>query len=203
MDAAEFAIASHFLGRTWSAILPVFRLVQEEQRVAHFSKAFTTEDVDAMPLPLANKRSARQTIALAERTRFYRQTNDKAIAAAYKERPRTRIYESMEVRSEGWYSFVALQLTRLARCRVVCTMYESNSGDRNLGVHSDQWLGAIVQMRGAKNWKFWPRTSTEPQEVLAQTGDMILLPKGVEHTASTPDYSVHLVFAFVTGETIQ
>ncbi|WP_301182990.1 JmjC domain-containing protein [Rhodococcus ruber] len=109
----------------------------------------------------------------------------------------------MDAASDGWFSLVAVQLTRLARCRVVCSMYESNVGDHNLGAHVDEWLGVIVQMRGEKQWTLWPRTDGEPSEVLMQTGDVLLLPRNVEHAVTTPEYSVHLVFAFVTGEPIK
>jgi len=81
-------------------------------------------------------------------------------------------------------------------------MYESDPGDRNLGAHEDEWLGAIVQTCGAKTWTFWPREGGDSQELLTQAGDVLLLPRSIKHAVSTPDYSVHLVFAFLTGEPI-
>ena len=104
----------------------------------------------------------------------------------------------MDVRSDGWYSLVAMNLARIARCKVVCSMYESRAGDRTLGPHTDSWFGIIVQFRGAKDWKVWHDSVAE--NILLSTGDMMLLPEGLEHDVSTPEYSVHLVFALVTSE---
>ncbi|MEU3458578.1 cupin domain-containing protein [Streptomyces sp. NPDC006733] len=203
MDAAEYAAASRFLGRLWSAVLPTYRLPEEGQEVVHIPAAFEVASLHGMPLPLAGQRSTEQTVALVDEAGFHREVANDAIVTAYQERPRTRVYEGMDVRSDGWYSVAAIQLARLARCRVVCSMYESDSGDRNLGAHEDEWLGEIVQMRGAKSWTLWPRAGGDPREVLTQAGDVLLLPRGIEHAVSTPDYSVHLVFAFVTGEPIR
>lgn len=204
MDVAEYAAASQFLGRLWSAVLPVYRLSEEGQEVVHIPGAFAPESLFDMSLPLAGQRSSEQTVALVdEAEEFHREVTDDAIVTAYQERRRTRIYEGMDVRSDGWYSVTAIQLARLARCRVVCSMYESSSGDRTMGAHVDDWLGAIVQMRGAKSWTLWPRAGGDPREVLTQAGDVLLLPRNVQHAVSTPDYSVHLVFAFVTGEPIR
>ncbi|UJV42756.1 cupin domain-containing protein [Streptomyces sp. AMCC400023] len=199
---AENSIASQFLARLWSAVLPTYMRAEEQQRVAHFVSAFDPAYLERLPLPLKGERSETQTVALVDDAEFHREVSNDAIDAAYQERRRTRVYEGMDARSDGWYSVTALQLARLARCRVACSMYESNSGDRNIGAHVDQWLGAIVQMRGAKSWTLWPSADGEPQEIITRAGDVLLIPRDVKHEVSTPDYSVHLVFAFMTGQPI-
>jgi ribosomal protein L16 Arg81 hydroxylase len=92
-----------------------------------------------------------------------------------------------------------LRLAGLLRQRVIATLYESRAGDLNLGAHDDQWDGVIVQIRGAKTWRLWPETHGQPHELLTRAGDVLLLPQGVTHEVTTPDYSVHLVLA-VTDE---
>lgn len=158
---------------------------------------FTFHD---LPLPLRGGRTERQTVALVDDTEFHREVSDQAIDRAYQERHRTRVYEGLDARSDGWYSLTAVHLARLARCRVACSMYESNSGDATIGAHVDEWLGVIVQMRGAKSWTLWPRADGDPEHVTTEAGDVLLLPRGVKHEVGTPNYSVHLVFALITGE---
>jgi len=196
------SIASQFLGRLWSAVLPIYRRPEEQQRVAQFVGAFDPVHLKRLPLPLIGERSEVQTVALVDDAEFHREVSDDAIEAAYQERRRTRVYEGMDARSDGWYSVTALQLARLARCRVACSMYESNSGDRNIGAHVDEWLGAIVQMRGAKSWTLWPSADSGPQQIITRPGDILVIPRDIMHEVTTPDYSVHLVFAFMTGHLI-
>ncbi|MGW6459962.1 JmjC domain-containing protein [Streptomyces sp. NPDC055078] len=129
---------------------------------------------------------------------FQREVTPTAVARAYQERPRTRVYESADARSDGWYGLVALHLARALRHRVICTMYESNTGDSTLGRHHDAWDGVVVQLRGTKHWTLWPDEPRDPLELVTETGDLLLLPHGMEHdvsTPGTPGYSVHAVFA--------
>jgi JmjC domain len=204
VDASQYAIASRFLGRLWSAVLPTIEQPEGPSQLQYIPRAFESAYLLDMPLPLADERKEGQAVALVDGAEFHREVTCDAIARGYEHRRRTRVYEGMDVASDGWYSVVAVQLARLARCRVVCSMYESNAGDRNLGAHVDGWLGAIVQMRGAKKWSIWPDSSRrEPQEFLTEVGDVLLLPRDVEHAVETPDYSAHLVFALLTDEPIE
>lgn len=92
---------------------------------------------------------------------------------------------------------------RLAGCdlNVVATVFQSHVGDESLATHEDAWYGAIVQVSGTKQW--WtgdvPEGGTRPaQQVITRAGDILLLPKGLPHAATTPmepGHSVHLAFA--------
>lgn len=200
---AENAIASSFLGRLWSAIVPIITLPEEVQHPVRHAQMFDPAYVCDVPLPLASHRQLGRTVALVDKAGFHRKTGERAIESAYLERRRTRVYEGMDARSDGWFSVTAAHLARLARCRVVCSMYESDSGDQNMGAHIDEWFGAIVQLRGAKRWTIWPGLDSDPEEMLMRAGDVLLLPRGIQHDVSTPDYSVHLVFAFIANEPIE
>ncbi|MFE9686807.1 JmjC domain-containing protein [Streptomyces sp. NPDC006285] len=163
---------------------------------------FTPSWIEGIPLPLGDGKTAGQTVALADEEGFERGTRAGDLARAYQERPRTRVYESLNVRSDGWFSLVSLHLAGLLRRHVVCTAYESHSGDSNLGAHVDRWLGLIVQMRGAKQWRLGTAEDGPPDTFVMRAGDVLVLPEHVTHDVSTPAHSVHLVFA-VTGQSIE
>lgn len=163
-------------------------------QLAHLPHAFNEHWIASLPLPTDDKPPS-QTVALVDGHAFHREVNEEAVSAAYSERPRTQVFESIHARSDGWYSLLALRLAGLLRNRVVCTLYESRARDRNLGPHDDQWDGVIVQLRGSKSWRLWPDPHDQPREVQTRAGDVLLLPKGITHEVTTPDYSVHLVCA--------
>lgn len=183
-------------------ILPTYALPRSRQRVAHFPQAFERDAVRKLPLPLADERPDSQTIALASQNGFQRERDEDAIQAAYEREPRTRIYEHINrqpTTQNQWYGFVTRQLQRAARHRVLCSVYESNAGDRSIGEHVDKWFGVIVQMRGSKLWTF-PSGDAAEQKILTQAGDILLIPQDTLHAVSTPAYSAHIAFAIVTDE---
>ncbi|MFD8092366.1 JmjC domain-containing protein [Streptomyces malaysiensis] len=201
MDAhSHQAVAFSFLGRLGTAVWP--RLTASHP--VHIQQVFDAAWTEGLSLPLREAKAASQTVALIDGMDFHRQSDKDAVAHAYQERQRTRVYESLNVRSDGWFSTVTLRLTAIMRHQVICTAYESHAGDRNLGAHDDEWLGVITQMRGAKRWLVWPETTGAPEEIVTRVGDVLILPQGVKHEVSTPDspgYSVHLVFA-ITDELV-
>jgi hypothetical protein len=170
--------------RLSSAVLPRYPLATS--MAVHLPQVFDKEWMAALPLPTQEK-DPDQTVALVDGFDFYRETDEAAIADAYQARRRTRVYESIHARSDGWFSLVTLHMARLLRRRIICTMYESRAGDRNLGPHEDEWDGLIVQMRGSKSWRLWPHPHEQPHELLTQTGDLLLLPRGITHEVDTPD----------------
>src|SRR6185437_10395558 len=124
--------------------------------------------------------------------------------AAYATRPRTRVYEHINYAApRAWYTLAACHLSRLAssELEVTCSLFESAAGDVSLDAHHDTWYAAIVQMDGAKNWTIGRcllgGTGT-PEEITTTAGDILILPKGLPHRASTPQgpgRSLHLAFA--------
>ncbi|MER6633692.1 hypothetical protein ABT301_36700 [Streptomyces sp. NPDC000987] len=162
------------------------------------SGAFDAAWIESIPVPVAGRKAPGQTVALIDGVDFERGTDPDAVAAAYQERPRTRVYESLHLRSDGWPSLVSPHLARMLGRYVICTAYESQAGDRHLGAHDDQWLGVVVQMRGAKRWLVWPAGPDSPEEIVMRAGDVLLLPQGMTHEVATPDapgHSLHLLFA--------
>lgn len=196
----EYALASTFVGKIWAAALPTLRSADPHRRPTHLPGALDRDLVERASLPIGTDRADSQTVALVDADRFERHSADSSIDDRYRDRPRTKVYEGIEARSDGWYSVAALQLARLARCRVVCTMYESRSGDLNLGPHVDEWFGVIVQMRGSKEWSMPPQSGQPARGFNSEPGDFLLMPPRIEHDVSTPDRSTHMVFAFLTTE---
>ncbi|WP_413809679.1 hypothetical protein [Streptomyces sp. OE57] len=193
-------VAFSFLARLGAVMWP--RLMASQP--VHVQQVFDTAWIESVPLPLAEQKAAGQTVALVDGMDFHRKVDQDAIDRAYRERQRTRVYESLDVRSDGWFSVVTHRLTALIGRCVVCTAYESHAGDRNLGAHDDEWLGVITQMWGAKRWLVWPETTGAPEEIVTRAGDVLILPQGVKHEVNTPGspgYSVHLVFA-ITDEPV-
>lgn len=197
----EISLGAQFIARLWSATLPVYRRQSLSQGFVHVPQLFAQSFIESLSLPLGEQKPSTQSIALVDDD-FHREMDIIAAQEAYANKQRTRVYEGIDVRSDGWFSLVTLQFARLARCRVVCTLYESNTGDATLGSHVDAWFGAIVQMRGSKSWKLWQPEATRPIELTTHIGDVLLMPPTVEHSVATPEYSAHLVFAIIDNEPI-
>ncbi|MEV0445335.1 hypothetical protein AB0I84_23590 [Streptomyces spectabilis] len=158
-------------------------------------KVFSPDLLRRLPLPLEEAKPARQTVALAGPEGFLRDTRWETITDARSKRPRTRVYESVHVRSDGWYSLATLHLAGLLRRHVVCALYDSRAGDGTLGRHQDQWLGVVLQLRGAKRWLFWDAEGRASRTVLVDAGDVLVVPPGVLHDVTTPVLSTHVLFA--------
>jgi hypothetical protein len=185
--------------RLGTIVLPRYRSGCSDQ-VKHLPRAFNDEWIASLPLP-AEDRAPDRTVTLVDGMDFQRETDEVAIVDAYAERQRTRVFENVQSRSDGWFSLVALHLAGLLRQRVACSVYESRAGDSTLGAHDDEWDGVIVQLRGSKSWRLWPEPHGQPRELLTRAGDVLLLPRGMKHEVATPDYSVHLALA-VTDEAL-
>jgi hypothetical protein len=186
-------IASAVLTQLSSVVVPRWR--PNGMSLAHLPSAIP-EEAASLPLPSdPGARGPAQSVTLVAGDDFQRETDEAATAQQYAAWPRTRVMESIETRSDGWPSLISLRLAGMVRRRVVCALYESRQQDTTMGPHQDHWDGVIVQMRGAKLWRLWTDPSGQPREVLTRAGDVLLIPRGVEHDVSTPDYSAHLAFA--------
>jgi Cupin superfamily protein len=198
--------AAAFAGVLWTAVDVTGGPRPAVRQHWHFPAAFDPGWLETLPLPIGERRPQKQPVALLDdRDQFGRHTNGRELRKAYASRPRTRVYESINWDGGGaWYSLVACHLGRLAhsRLQVVCSVFESRHGDESLGAHGDAWYAAIVHMAGAKTWRIGDSLlagSREPAaEVVTRAGDILLMPKGLPHSASTPPdpgQSVHLSFA--------
>ncbi|CAM5576151.1 cupin domain-containing protein [Streptomyces aurantiogriseus] len=193
---SPFATATTILAPLWATA--VHGILLAPDRLICERSVFTAEWLADRPLPLADARQPGQTVALADGDGFIRADRADDVTQGHQDRPRTRVYESLHVRSDSWVRLATLYLAGLLRREVVCTAYESLAGDRNLGPHDDAWTGLIVHFSGAKRWLVWPTAQDAPQEIVMRAGDVMVLPHGMKHDVSTPNppgHSLHLVFA--------
>ncbi|MEU3602668.1 cupin domain-containing protein [Streptomyces sp. NPDC006798] len=149
-------------------------------------------------LPIGDQRSTHQPVAFVDDSADsgFRRTASEADIEALRRSGTTRVYESLDVRSDGWHSQVSSGLARLLRRQVTCSVYESRTGDRSLGPHHDDWHGLILQTEGAKTWTLWPEGG--PVQIDTRAGDVLIIPWGLLHDVTTPPdpgHSVHVAFA--------
>jgi hypothetical protein len=202
---AQYRTTSEFLARLGPVVLPAWDEVTSGRcRVRHARGVFTQEWAQGVRLPLDAPPRGRQKVALASATgsdeeRMIRPGGQQALDAAYRQRPRTRVWESVNEGGADWTALTTVHLGRLLQRRVICTLYQSVAGDDSLGPHDDNWWGVITQLRGSKRWRIWDQPN--PTDLVLTAGDVLLLPAGVQHQVFTPDESVHMVLA-VTSEPI-
>jgi hypothetical protein len=202
--------AAQFVGPLWGAIRYADGPRPNHQQPSYFPNVYDSQWLTTLPLPIGDDQPADQPVALLERVRgeeFERHLSKDALDVAYHQRRRSRVYEDILHTQEAkgsWYEKVAQHLGRLTQSElaVVCTVYQSNPDEEGLGAHVDHWYGAIVQMDGAKAWKFGGNTIdpdvASEHEFIAQAGGILLVPKGLIHDVSTPrepGYSTHITFA--------
>lgn len=197
MATGSNTAAALFTARVWWAML----VHQAVSGSVHVSSLFTPSWLERLELPIGSNRPPEQTVALVEGGDFQRETDTGAIKRAYQQHARTKLYENVGLRG-GWIELVTLQLARLARCHVACSMYESRRGDASMPPHLDNWFGVTVQMRGSKVWTLWEDTEQPPREIITQQGDVLLMPCTVAHGVNTPEYSVHVAFAIMADKPI-
>ena len=201
--------AARLAGAIWAAVNAAGG--PDNAAFRHYPGVLDTAWLAALPIPTAANLPPGQTVALPDPSgrAFQRHTNVAALRAAYARRPSTRIIEDIGWGSDTpWAALAGQHLTRLAQTgtRVLITVYQSASGDQELGTHRDTWTGAIVQADGSKTWRAGEGlTATgagagtgDIQHVTITAGDILILPKNLPHHVTTPPdpgRSVHLVFA--------
>lgn len=197
--------AAWLTGTLWAAICTAGGPCPASRQHQHFPAAFDPAWLDRLPLPTDSSRPPGQPVSLLDddpgRRTFERHTSEQDITAAYDARPRTRVYVDIGYQaSHTWYALTARHLGRLARCllEVRCSVFTSQSGDESLGTHWDSWYGAIVQVSGAKQWMIGEApASPDARQVTTRAGDILLIPKYLPHTVTTPrdpGHSIHLAF---------
>jgi hypothetical protein len=198
--------AAEFTGRLWAAISAAGGTCAATAGYRHFTGAFSALWLAGLGLPTVEDRPPGQPVALLDdRDEFERHYDSQALCEAYAKRPRTLVYEDINRDMGGtWYALTARHLGRLAgsRLEVVCSVFQSAYGDESLGAHWDTWYGAIVQMRGAKDWRIGKfllsGSHARASDVTTRAGDILLIPKNLPHAVTTPEnpgYSAHLSFA--------
>lgn len=196
-------IAAQCVGQLWPLVVKHEGPQPSDLTPVHIPEVFTPPQLEEWALPIGDDRTTTQPVALANDFVFERPETPDELLRAYKDAARTRVYECMSVNTGGWFSLATLQLSRLARCAAIASVYQSTAGDKTLGVHKDLWYGVIVQMHGAKTWHFKrQRHGADFAVMTIRQGDVLLLPEGIWHDVETPEESVHLLFAIDTNNPI-
>lgn len=191
--------AAEMVASLWPAIHCAGGPRPDSQQHYYFPDVYDPGWLATLPLPIDEARPLDQPVSLLEGgvRAFEQHTGSSALQAAYDEHPRTRVYTDIgHMRPEAWFAIAAWHLGRLAHSElaVICSVYQSISGDETIGLHEDRWYGANVQMSGTKRWTL----GGEHEVLLATPGSILLLPNGLLHNVSTPTepgHSVHMTFA--------
>ena len=197
--------AARLAGAIWAAVSAAGG--PDNAAFRHFPAVLDPAWLAALPIPTAASLPPGQIAAMPDpsgRT-FQRHTDAAALRAAYEHRPRTRIIEDIGWGHDTpWAALAGQHLTRLAQTgtRVIISVYQSASGDQELGTHRDTWTGAIVQADGAKTWRAGESLAGagngDAEEVTITAGDILVIPRNLPHHVTTPPdpgRSLHLVFA--------
>lgn len=199
-------LAARITGPLWAAITAAGGPRPAILRHAHYPVAYDARWLTGLPLPVGEHRPPGQPVALLDgRDEFERPPDNAALAAACARHPRSQVYEDIGTGAGGaWYALTARHLGRLARSRlqVACSAFASRPADESLRAHGDAWYGAIIQIDGAKTWQIGDGLLTgagpPAAQITTRAGDILLLPRFVPHTVSTPaspGHSLHLAFA--------
>ncbi|MGW5679691.1 JmjC domain-containing protein [Streptomyces sp. NPDC003860] len=181
-----------------ASVVTVFRTSTANGQPTHLPAHIDPSSALSLPLPIEEDWPAHQPVAFVNseaETGFHRTAVPDAIRDT---EGHTRVYESLDARTDGWHTLVAAHLAHLLRYRVVCTAYQSRTGDQTLGPHYDTWTGLIIHINGAKSWTLWPHQEQNPKIFLTHPGDVLIIPRGVFHdvtTPPTPGHSTHITFA--------
>jgi hypothetical protein len=186
-------LARDFMSRTLTVVTQALRTPEGAGSYRHIRAHFPPDYVAALPLPQLHGERA---VALVDGMVSQREADPQRLQAAYEEHRRTRVHEGIHIDQRMWYGITSWLFTQMTQFLVFCAAYESVRGDTSLEPHPDDWLGLIIQVRGSKRWTIWPVGDAEPEEILLEAGDVLIMPRGMRHVVSTPDKSVHFVFAF-------
>jgi len=203
--------AARFVGVVWAAISSTGGATRPSRHGhVHFSEAVAPNWLARQPLPIDANRPPDVPVALVGppdrdgANEFERHTDITALTEAYTARPRTRLYEAVQRGDSSWIGQTCHHLGRLSKSNleVLCSVFQSTATDEKLPAHWDMWYGVVVQAIGLKEWTIgtglFDGPADDVQTVTTKPGDILILPKGLPHTVSTPvdpGYSVHLAFA--------
>lgn len=187
----KYLLANELVGIVWPLILKS-NFIQTRQ--VHLFRSLI--NYNKFILASDEKINFNASVAVVDDGVFQRFTSKDLIPNTDNYR-RTRIYESIHLNSAEWPSFCTSQFSRLSRHRIVCGLYVSDEGDKGIGIHKDEWDGVIIQTNGSKNWTIYDDYSNKI-EITLNAGDILFLPKNLNHDVSTNGHSEHLVFAFLS-----
>jgi hypothetical protein len=156
-------------------------------------RVFDPEWLAALALPSRENIPEHQLVTLADGT-FTRYPDTASMLADYERVPRTWIFERAQ-RVIPWLDLTTDYLGRLSASplEVLAAVFDSRTGEKAPMLHCDEWHSVIVQFDGAKQWTIG--AGPAQQQLTTEPGDVLLLPEGLAHAASTPDdpgYSRHV-----------
>lgn len=202
-EARDQPISGELAGSLWAAVRLSDGPHPATQNYRYFRGLFNPDFLNRLQLPTDADYPEVQHVTLEGRGDLQRPTADE-LAEAYRDNPRTRLYENLRA---PWAVETISLLQKLARCAVSLAIYDSLPFEDNFGPHSDRWYLVAAQWRGVKQW--WigddaTKNKTIPPTITMKPGDVLCLPQGVMHDISTPDPigSTHLAVAIVTERPI-
>lgn len=112
--------------------------------------------------------------------------------AAYETQARTRFFDGLSPTSGSLLGLLNDTLARATNRRTAVSVFVSDRMDAGFALHTDSWIGLVIQLYGGKHWQFGEALS---DVTCLNAGQLLLIPPGVLHRVSTPSYSVHLRIA--------
>ncbi len=201
LSSAQAAVA--LASRLWLTVLSTGGPTPSSAAHTHLPRFVNPEELRSLPLPIGGDLQDGQTVALADHgIEMERPETREGLSASYRGKPRTRVYEVVNIRSDGPWSMIALFLGQLAGYEVDASIYESVARDATLGEHFDDWHGIAIQYDGSKRWALRPDPASEPTYVDMNPGDALVVPRGLLHDLTTPadpGYSRHVSLAIETS----
>ena len=82
---------------------------------------FDQQFLERLALPIGDQHPTTQSVALVDGTDFQREVDGAAVSAAYTAQRRARVYEGINVRSDGWFSLAAFTSLMLVMPRLLPT----------------------------------------------------------------------------------
>jgi Cupin superfamily protein len=137
--------------------------------------ALTADELATLPLPKP------LAVHLPRLGTFERHTSAVTALASYRAHRRTRAYD-----------------LGLLETGVRASVYVSRPGDEGLGMHFDHHATVVIQLGGAKAWRF-----LEAPGVVTEPGDVLVIPAGLVHEAGAAPgsgFSRHLALRYIRRE---
>lgn len=167
-----------------------YRKAGEQSGPVLIRKLLTPEQAESLERPWTGAHQ-RFVVALADGPYLTRFRDPSTAHAENIHRPRTRLYESVHTQRGEWPALVASQLAAWLGSDVLSSVYEAEASDTGLPEHHDAWDNIVLQIEGAKRWRFGEA------EAVLNAGDVLIVPTGVMHFVRTPTHSVHINFEVI------
>jgi hypothetical protein len=193
--SAEQNYAALFAATVWQAITEAGGPRPLTRAHAHLPRVFDPAWLARLSTPTRDVIPEGLSVTLGG-AEFERYPDQAAMLAAYRQRPRTWVFENSH-HAIPWLSLAAAYLGKLSasRIEVVAAVFDSRPHEQAPDAHTDEWYSVVVQFDGAKNWTIG--TGPHAQQLTTEPGDVLLIPEALAHATTTPadpGYSRHVAF---------